>query len=198
MKIIMSALIVALTLISAPAFAKMETYKFDLGHTELIFSYRHLGMSRSYVQFKGIDGVLKMDVDAPEKSSIDVTIDTKSVDTGLAVFDKHIQGKDFFDTEKFPKATFKSTKVDPAGGKKYKIYGDLTIKGKTLPVVLDTTFIVAQPHPLGVIAPKYKDTYVAAFSARTTIKRSDFGMGKFAPATSDKVEIIIETEMFRQ
>ena len=198
MKTLFAVIFTCAALFTGPAFAKTESFKFDLGHTELMFSYRHMGMSRSYVQFKGIDGIVNMDVDAPEKSSVDVTIDLKTVDTGLDVFDKHIQGKDFFDTANFPKATFKSTKVEAAGGKKYKIHGDLTIKGKKLPVILDTTFIVAQPHPLGIIVAKYKEVYVAAFSARTTVKRSAFGMGKFAPATSDEVEIIIETEMFRQ
>ncbi len=183
---------------SPTLYAAEETYKFDPNHTEVVFSYRHLGMSRSYVQFNKIGGEVKMDKSAPEKSSVNVTIDAASVNTGLDVFDQHLKDKNFFDVAKYPDITFKSTKVEKTGSKTYKIMGNLTIKGKTRPVTLDMTHIVDQAHPLGAFNPKYKDVYVAAFSAKTTIKRSEFGMGQYAPATSDEVEIIIETEMFRQ
>ncbi len=180
------------------ALAEAQAYKFDPTHTELLFSYRHLGMSRAYAQFKKIDGVVNMDKSAPEKSSVDVTIDVNSIDTGVTVFDEHLRSKDFFNAAKFPKATFKSTKVTKTGAKTYKVAGNLTIKGKTKPVTLDMEFIVEQEHPLAKFNPAKKGVYVAAFSAKTSIKRSDFGMGQYAPATSDKVDIIIETEMFRQ
>lgn len=183
---------------SNPALAESYAYKFDPNHTELLFSYRHLGMSRAYAQFNKIEGVVNMDKAAPEKSAVDVTIDIASIDTGVKIFDEHLAGKDFFNTAKFPKATFKSTKIEKVSDKNYKISGDLTIKGITKPVTLDTTFIIDQEHPMAAFKADLKGVYVAAFSAKTTIKRSDFGMGLYTPATSDEVEIIIETEMYRQ
>ena len=193
------AIVALMTLALAPAAqAAEETYKFDPNHTEVLFSYQHLGMSRAYGQFTKLDGAVKMDKDAPEKSSVEVTIDAASIDTGIEVFNQHLKAKDFFDIENHPAITFKSTSVEKTGSKKYAVAGTLTIKGKSRPVTLEMTHIVDQPHPLGAFNPKYKDVYVAAFSAKTTIKRSEFGMGQYAPATSDEVEIIIETEMFRQ
>ena len=180
------------------ALAEPQTYKFDPSHTEVIFSYQHLGMSRAFGQFKKVTGNVKMDKVAPAKSSVDVAIDVNSIDTGVKEFDKHLRGKDFFNSAKFPQIKFKSTKVQKVSGKKFKVAGNLTIKGKTKPVVLDMTYIIDQPHPLGKFNPQYKDVHVAAFSARTSVKRSDFGMGLFVPMTGDKVDIIIETEMFRQ
>lgn len=203
MKKVLSVAVLTVGLFSAGLFssaarAESEVYKFDPTHTEVIFSYRHLGMSRAYAQFKKINGVVNMDKAAPEKSKVDVTIDAASIDTGIKVFDSHLKAKDFFNVSKFPKITFKSTKVQKVSGKKFKVTGNLTIKGKTKPVVLDMTYIIDQPHPLAAFNPKYKNIHVAAFSAKASLKRSDFGMGQFAPATSDKVDILIETEMFRQ
>ena len=203
MKKVFAALFVATSmsvtgLFSTAAFAEPERYTFDPTHTEVIFSYRHLGMSRAYAQFNKINGTLNMNKTAPEKSTVDVVIDPASVDTGVDVFDEHLRGKDFFNVASFPKIIFKSTKVQKVSGKKFKVLGNLTIKGKTKPVELDLTYIIDQPHPLGAFNPKYKNVHVAAFSAKTSLKRSDFGLGLFAPATSDQVDIIIETEMFRQ
>ena len=180
------------------ALAEPQTYTFDPSHTEVIFSYQHLGMSRAFGQFKKITGNVIMDKAAPATSSVDVTIDVNSVDTGVKVFDKHLRSKDFFNSAQFPSIKFKSTKVQKVSGKKFKVAGNLTIKGKTKPVVLDMTYIIDQPHPLGKFNPQYKDVYVAAFSARASVKRSDFGMGLFVPMTGDKVDVIIETEMFRK
>jgi len=178
--------------------AEPQTYKFDPNHTEVLFSYQHLGMSRAYGQFNKLDGIVKMDKAKPENSLIDVNISAKSIDSGVKTFDTHLQGKDFFDVAKYPTLKFKSTNVKKITDKKFKVLGDLTIKGKTKPVTLDVTYIIDQPHPMGAFNPKMKDVYVAAFSAKASVKRSEFGLGKFAPAVSDKVDIIIETEMFRQ
>ena len=183
---------------SQPVLAESQTYKFDKKHTEVLFSYRHLGLSRAYAGFNSVDGELKIDRKAPEKSTVNVVIDVKSIDTGVDVFDKHIQGADFFHTAKYPKATFVSTKVLKAGSDVFKVTGNLTIKGKTKPVTLDLKLNADKEHPLGKFNPKMKGVYVVAFSGKTTIKRSDFGMGLYAPATSDEVEIIVETEMLRK
>lgn len=181
-----------------PVLAESQTYKFDKQHTEVIFSYRHLGLSRAYAGFKSVDGELNIDRNSPEKSSINVVIDVKSLDTGLNGFNKHLQGKDFFNSAKYPKATFVSTKVQKSAGNTFIVSGNLTIKGKTKPVKLDLKLNADKEHPMAKFNPKMKGFYVVAFSGKTTIKRSDFGMGLYAPATSDEVDIIIETEMLRK
>ncbi|GJL99238.1 MAG: YceI family protein [Rhodomicrobiaceae bacterium] len=181
-----------------PVLAESQTYKFDKKHTEVIFSYRHLGLSRAYAGFNKVDGTLKIDRKVPEKSSINVVIDVKSLDTGVDVFNGHLQAKDFFHSAKYPKATFVSTKVKKVAGNNFRVTGNLTIKGKTKPVNLDLKLVADKEHPLAKFNPKMKGTYVVAFSGKTVIKRSDFGMGLYVPATSDEVEIIIETEMLRK
>lgn len=194
------AVVVAMMLTTGMPAAKAaeETYKFDKNHTEVLFSFRHLGMSRTYASFDKLDGEVKMDKDAPEKSSVNVTIETASINTGVKVFDEHLREKEYFDAANHPGITFKSNKVEKTGDKTFKIHGDLTIKGISRPATLDMTFIIDQPHPLGAFVPKYKGKHVAAFSAKATVKRSEYGMKQGIPATSDEVEIIIETEMFRQ
>ena len=193
------ALVTVLVGFSAqPVLAESQTYKFDKKHTEVLFSYNHLGLSRAYATFDNVEGELKIDRKAPEKSTVNVVIDVKSIDTGVDYFDKHIQGADFFHTAKYPKATFVSTKVQKGAGNTFKVTGNLTIKGKTKPVKLDLKLNADKEHPMAAFNPKMKGVYVVAFSGKTTIKRSDFGMGLYAPATSDEVDIIIETEMLRQ
>lgn len=198
MKKILALATVLLGFSAQPVLAESQTYKFDKKHTEVLFSYRHLGLSRAYAGFNKVDGELKIDRNAPEKSSVNVVIDVKSLDTGLDGFNKHLQDKDFFHSAKYPKATFVSTKVQKSSNDTFKVTGNLTIKGKTKPVNLDLKLNADKEHPLAKFNPKMKGVYVVAFSGKTTIKRSDFGMGLYVPATSDEVEIIIETEMLRQ
>ena len=123
--------------------------------------------------------------------SVDVVIDTKSVDTGFPVFNEHIQDEDFFDTAKYPTATFKSTKVVFDGDKPVSIEGNLTIKGITKPVTLTVTSFLAMPHPM------VKKDAIGA-NAYTVVKRSDFNAGKYAPHVSDEVRIDIAIEAIKE
>jgi polyisoprenoid-binding protein YceI len=118
-------------------------------------------------------------------------IDTKSVNTGFADFNEHIQGEDFLDTKTFPKATFKSTKVLFEGEKPQSIEGQLTIKGVTKPVTLTVTSFQAMPHPM------LKKPALGA-NAYTLIKRSEFNAGKYAPYVADDVRIDIAIEAIAQ
>jgi len=175
---------------AAPAFAAPETYTLDGTHTFPRFSYSHFGYSTQVSRFNKTTGTVVLDK-AAKTGSVDIVIDTQSVDTGYATFDEHIQGEDFLDTAKHPTATFKSTKVIFEGDKPSAIEGKLTLKGITKPVTLAVTSFQAMPHPM------LKKDAIGA-NATTTVKRSDFNMGKYAPNVGDEVKIDISLEAIRQ
>ena len=171
---------------AAPALAAPETYVVDGSHTFPRFSYSHLGFSTQLSRFNKTTGKVVFDK-AAKTGSVDIEIDAKSVDTGSTLFNEHIQGEDFLDTAKFPTATFKSTKVLFKGDKPAKIQGELTIKGVTKSVILTVTSFQAMPHPM-----QKKDAIGA--NATTTITRSEFNAGKYAPHVGDEVRIDIAIE----
>ena len=174
---------------AAPALAAPETYVVDGSHTFPRFSYSHLGFSTQLSRFNKTTGKVVFDK-AAKTGSVDIEIDAKSVDTGSTLFNEHIQGEDFLDTAKFPTATFKSTKVLFKGDKPAKIQGELTIKGVTKSVILTVTSFQAMPHPM-----QKKDAIGA--NATTTIKRSEFNAGKYAPHIGDEVRIDIAIEAIK-
>ncbi len=190
MSIRRTAAVLALSALSAAAFAAPQTYTIDESHTFPRFSYSHFGLSTQLSRFDKTTGTVVFDA-AASTGSVDIVIDMKSVNTGFADFNGHIQGEDFLDTAKFPKATFKSTKVNFEGGKPKAIDGVLTIKGVAKPVTLTVSSFVAMPHPM------LKKPTIGA-NAFTTIKRSDFGAGKFAPYVGDEVRIDIALEAIAQ
>ena len=184
-----AALILAAT-VAAPALAAPETFNVEPTHTFPRFSYNHLGYSVQLSRFDKTSGKVVFDKVA-KTGSVDITIDTKSVSTGAATFNEHIQGEDFLDTAKFPTATFKSTKVVFEGDKPAKIEGNLTLKGVTKPVTLTVTSFQAMPHPM------VKKDAIGA-NAFTTVKRTDFNMGKNAPYVGDEVRIDIAIEAIKE
>ncbi len=185
---LVSALIFAVT--ASTAFAAPETYVVDGSHTYPRFSYSHLGFSTQLSRFNTTTGKVVFDK-AAKTGSVDIEIDAKSVDTGSTLFNQHIQGEDFLDTAKYPKAMFKSTNVVFEGDKPAKIEGNLTIKGVTKPVTLTVTSFQAMPHPM-----QKRDAIGA--NAYTTIKRSEFNAGKYAPNVGDEVRIDIAIEAIKQ
>ena len=186
----LSAVLALATAVSAPAFAAPETYVIDGSHTFPRFSYSHFGLSKQLSRFDKPSGTIVLDKEA-KTGSVDIVIDTTSVDTGFPVFNGHIQGADFLDTTAFPTATFKSTKVVFKGDAPTEVQGDLTIKGVTKPVTLTVTSFVAMPHPM-----LQKDAIGA--NATTVIKRTDFNAGKYAPNVGDDVTIDIAVEAIKQ
>ncbi len=128
------------------AIAAPVTYAVDSGHSFPNFSYQHMGLSVQLSKFDKTTGTVTLDK-AAKTASVDVVIDTTSVNTGSTVFNGHIQGEDFFDTAKYPTATFKSTKVVFEGDQPTTIEGDLTIKGITKPVTLKVTALRHQAAP---------------------------------------------------
>ena len=178
---------VSFLFIAAPAHAAPEKYEFDTVHSQIIFFVSHLGFSISEGEFLDFDGHYIFDKEDPAASSVEVTIDTASIDMDDEKWDAHLKNQDFFDVEKFPSMTFKSTKIEVTGDKTADIHGDLTILDVTKPVVLKTNMVGEGVHP-------YSGKSVTGFSARTTIKRSEFGMKYGLPGIGDDVEIRIEIE----
>lgn len=183
-----SIFVLALSLASASAFAASETYTIDSGHTQTIFSWNHFGYSNPTANFDKIEGAITFDAADVSKSSVDVTIAIDSINSHVAKFDEHLKTADFFDAEKFPTATFKSTKVEKGAAKDtFKVSGDLTIHGVTKPVTIDAKLNGVGEHPM-------KKVPAIGFDGALTIKRSDFGIGKYVPNVSDEVKIQITTE----
>ncbi len=160
-------------------------------HAFIDFKISHLGYSFIHGTFKDWSGTFSFDAAKPEDSKISITLNTKSVDTNHAERDKHIQSKDFLETDKYPTATFVSTSVKPTGknadGKlTADVTGDLTLHGVTKPVVVKTVFLGEGKDPWG--------GYRAGFEGTTTIKRSDFGKMMDLGPQSDTLTLDISFE----
>jgi len=176
--------------LSTAALAAPETYVIDGTHTLPRFEYSHLGYSSQLSRFDKTTGTITIDRVA-KTGSVDVTIDANSVDSGYATFNEHLKGEDFFNTAKFPTITFKSNNMQFDGDKVASVTGDLTIKGVTKPVTLKLLSFQCMPHPM-----MHKDACGA--TATTTIKRSEFNAGKYAPYVSDDVVLTIPVESVKQ
>lgn len=180
----------AIATLSGAAVAAPETFVIDGTHSFPRFSYSHFGFSTQLSRFNKTTGKIVLDK-AAKTGSVDVVIDTKSVDTGYTVFNGHIQGEDFLDTEKYPTATFKSTKVNFEGDRPVSVDGSLTIKGVSKPVTLTLNTFQLMPHPM-----MKKDAIGA--NATTKIKRTEFNAGKYAPNVGDEVTIDIAVEAIKE
>lgn len=186
----LTAALILASAVAAPALAAPETFVVDGTHTFPRFSYSHFGFSTQLSHFNKTTGKVVLDK-AAKTATVDIEIDTKSVDTGYATFNEHIQGEDFLDTAKYPTATFKSSKVVFEGDKPVAIEGQLTLKGVTKPVTLTVSSYKAMPHPM-----MKKDAIGA--NAWTVVKRSEFNAGKYAPNVGDEVRIDIAIEAIKQ
>lgn len=178
----------ALALTSASAFAAAETYTIDGTHTQANFTWNHFGFSNPSAGFDKIEGTIRYDADDVASSAVEVTIAIDSLNSHVPKLDTHLKSADFFDVEKYPTATFKSTKVEKgASAGTFKVTGDLTLHGVTRPVVLEATLNGIGEHPM-------KKVSAIGFDGHTTVKRSDFGMGAYVPNVSDEVRISLTTE----
>lgn len=176
----------AALLVSASVQAEPVTYQMDPGHTNVVVTWSHFGYSQPSAMFNNITGTIVYDAENPANSSVTASIPVASVHTASAKLDEHLQNDDFFNEPKWPNVTFESTKVvagdDPD---ELKVTGDLTIHGVTKPVTLDVTINkVGERH----------GRPAAAFNAEVNLKRSNFGVGLYAPMVSDTVQLEITTE----
>lgn len=170
--------------------AAPETYKLDPTHSQIIFSYNHLGYSTGYGMFSGYDGEILFDVEDPAQSSVTVSMPLMSMITGNEARFGHFMSADFFDAAADDTWTFTSTEIEVTGDTTALITGDLTLNGVTKPVVLDAELAQMGTHPM-------ENKPWAGFSATTTILRSDFNVGAFAPFVSDEVQIEISFEAMK-
>ncbi len=159
--------ITVLALAAAAATAAPVAYKIDKNHSEVGFKVRHF-FSKTPGRFGDFSGVIMLDEKNPAASSVDVSIQTTSIQTNNERRDNHLRGDDFFNAEKFPVITFKSTKITLVEGNKYKVDGDLTLRDVTKPVTLDAELV-------GMGAVGQSGTR-AGFQATTSINRKDYGV----------------------
>jgi len=183
------ALTLGLAVASVATFtmAKPVDYTIDPTHTATVFTWNHFGFSTPSANFSDIQGVISVDNAKPANSSVNVTIPLSSLNTNVKALDEHLKNADFFNAEKYPTITFKSTKVQAVGKNKYKITGNLTVKDVTKPVVLDAVLNKQGVHPM-------TKAQSIGFNATTSFDRSAFGVGAYVPNVGDKITVNITTE----
>ena len=168
------------------AAAPAGTYTLDPAHTSVTLKVSHVGLSAYTFRMGGVRGGYSFDPAHPETSKLQVEIDAKAVDTGDAALDRQI-AEDVLEASKYPTIRFVSTVVKPGPEGRGEVVGDLTLHGQTHPVTLDVVF-----NGFGSFPP---DKAVRmGFSANATVRRSDYGAGKYTPMVGDEVSVTIETE----
>jgi polyisoprenoid-binding protein YceI len=185
-----SALLLAGTF-SAQAHAA-EVFNVDPTHTQTLFSINHLGYSTVSGNFHDIKGTVQLDNSDLSKSSLDVTIGTGSIDTGVAARDANLRTPTFFNVDKFPTMTFKSTRVVVTGKGAADVEGTLTLLGVSKPVTLHATVNREAADQMR------RDAVVVGVTAHGTLKRSDFGMKAYLPNLGDEVQLAINFEGIKQ
>ncbi len=173
----------------------MSNWQLDPYHTQVEFSARHLGMMTVRGQFEDVSAVADIDPDNPEAASVDVTIQTVSVKTSNPARDNDLRSGNFLEVDKYPVITFTSTGVQAAGENKFKLHGDLTIKGTSHPVTLEVTRYGEFSDPMM--------GHRIAYGATTEINRKDYGLtfnmmldGRWV--VSEEIQISIEGELVEQ
>ncbi len=180
-------LLPTLLALSLAGTATAATYDIDARHTQVQFTYLHMGLSHLSARLNEVSGKFDFDPANPAKSSIDVQLPMSSLSTGVPRLDAHLASADFFDVANFPNASFKSSAVKVLGKDRLNVSGDLTIHGVTRPVVFEVTINAEGPHPM-------RKTPAVGLDATATIKRSDFGVGGFGQAVADEVKLHISME----
>ena len=185
---IFTAVLSALLLTGVSAFAQSSTWTIDPNHSQVNFAIKHLQVSTVRGSISGVTGTVVWDDKDPSKSSVEATINTTTVTTNNEKRDGHLKSADFFNVEKFPTMTFKSTAVTGASGK-LQVVGDLTLAGVTKSVTLDVDGPTPPQKGMG-------GKLVTGFSATGKLKRSDFNFGsKFGePMLGDEVQFTIDVE----
>ncbi len=171
-----------------------STWTIDVAHTTVAFAVKHMMIATVNGRFGQLAGTVTLDDTDPTRSSVEVEIEAASIDTRVKQRDQHLRSGDFFDVEKWPTLTFRSRRVERKGDG-FRITGDLTIRNVTREVVFDVT-------EEGRVRNPYGQT-IAAFTARTTIDRREFGLTwnqaleSGGVLVANDVKISIEAELIR-
>lgn len=185
----LSGLIVVIAGLASPtAFAAWEL---DPAHTHVSFQVGHLGLTHTPGIFRKAEGRVNFDDKNIQASTVAITIDTASIDTVHEARDADLRSAAWFDAQNNPKITFVSTSVRRIDDKNYVITGNLTIRGKTLPVDFATVLTHRTMNPFMKVPE-------IGFVGAATIKRSDFGMTQYAAMIADEVDLKIALEMIQK
>lgn len=188
MKLRAFGLLVAVSFTTA-VWAQGSEWKIDPNHTNAAFTVRHMGISNVHGHFTKVSGSATIDDSDITKSSVNATIDSTSVDTGVQMRDNDLRSPNYFDAQQFPTITFKSKSVSKSGDSKLKVVGDLTIHGVTKEVTLDVDGPSA-PISGGPVMHR-------GLSATTSVNRKDFGVGSKASGAmvGEDIKIDLDVEL---
>lgn len=170
--------------------AQADSFILDERHTFPSFEVSHLGFSTQRGRFDKTSGSVRLDTDT-KTGSVQVSIQSASIDTGLAELEDKLRSSDFFNTAQYPEITYQSDRIEFTGDQPKTVFGNLTLLGITRPLILTIDQYQCGFHPI------YLKT-VCGVNVSGTLKRSDFGMKAFLPMIGDEVRLLIQAEAFRQ
>ncbi len=185
MRLALAVLLLMIAAFPASAGAVEARYAFDPAGTSIRFTIGHTGFATARGQFLQFDGWLDLDPAAPESARTHVVVATESLSMEQPELDGEVKGRNFFKAAAFPEMTFDSTRVTRTGETTAQVHGDLTLRGRTRPIVLEVTMT-------------HNDTGTVGFAARGVIRRKDFGMDYLPGVVDDKVRLVIEATAVRQ
>jgi len=163
---------------------KPGVYQVEPYHTQVLFTVSHFGLSEFSGVLTGAAGSLKLDPAKPENSKLEVTVDAATILTPVQKLTDELKDAEWLDAGKFPKASFVSTRITPTGPNEATIAGELTLHGVTKPLVLKAHFVGAGVNPI-------TKGYTVGFDGQGVIKRTEFGVSKYAPMIGDEVHLTI-------
>jgi polyisoprenoid-binding protein YceI len=187
LKAIVFVAVVSLTF-SITAVAQSNVWQLDPAHSSAQFAVRHMGISTVRGTFTKLSGTAHYDPAGAKNDSVEVTIEPASVDTRVEMRDNDLRSDHFFDVQKYPSMTFRSTKVESAGADKLKVTGDLTIRGVTKPVSLDVE------GPSKAVDDGHGHLHMG-ISASGTLNRADFGMTGYQGVVGNEITLTIDAEL---
>jgi polyisoprenoid-binding protein YceI len=176
---------IALLFTNLPALSA-ETLLIDPGHAAVIFNWNHRGLSHPVARLEQVSGKMHLDRSDMTKSWVSVTLPLAGLRTGVGALDRRLKGAEFLDSAAFPAITFKSARIETVGLNALKMYGDLSVHGRTKSVALDVTINKITSDP--------DNKVTAGFDADAVLRRSDFGVGRYVPMTGDELSVHITLE----
>ncbi len=192
MKRLLAVLAVASAGLLNSPLARSADYIIDIEgmHAAIQFRIKHLGFSWLVGNFNEFDGHFSFTSERPEQASVAVTINPASIDSNHAQRDKHLRGEDFLYVEKYPRASFTSTRVEASGPDKLTIIGDLTLRGVTREITIDAEKVGAGPDPWG--------GFRMGFTGTTSLVLKDFGITKSLGPSATAVDLVLHVEGIKQ